>query len=211
MSTDHHTKGERHEKHAVLIAMDGSENADYAFQWYMEHLHKPSHYVVILHVPERHAFMVGPLGGTGDVTAITGDVTAITLMMREEEEKEKALLERLAKKLKDGGIGGKVKSVAGRPGEVIVTVADEEKALFVICGSRGKGTLRRTFLGSISDYVLHHSHAPVLICKHKGFQKDLGTESPSLKHRIMNSPLFKRKNKDSPKMEKKNTESESKE
>ncbi|KAH3880627.1 universal stress protein Sll1388-like isoform X2 [Dreissena polymorpha] len=204
MSTDHHKEGERHEKHAVLLAMDGSENSDYAFQWYMEHLHKASHYVVMLHVPERHAFMVGPLGGTADVESIT-------LMMKEEEQKERALLERLAQKLKDGGIGGKVKGVAGRPGEVIVAIADEEKALFVICGSRGKGTLRRTFLGSISDYVLHHSHVPVFICKHKDFHKDLGTGSPSLKHRIMNSPLFKRKNKDSQNEERTRTASESKE
>lgn len=97
-------------------------------------------------------------------------------------------------------IGGKVKSVAGKPGEVIVTVADEEKAFFIICGSRGKGTLRRTLLGSISDYVLHHSHVPVFICKHKDLHKEHGgSASPSLKHRIMNSPLFRRKNKDSPK------------
>ena len=98
-----------------------------------------------------------------------------------------------------------MKSVAGKPGEVIVSVADEEKAFFIICGSRGKGTLRRTFLGSISDYVLHHSHVPVFICKHKDLHKDHGSGSPSLKHRIMNSPLFRRKNKDSPKNSPKNS------
>ncbi|XP_052779571.1 uncharacterized protein LOC128216907 [Mya arenaria] len=209
MSGDHHTSGERHGKQAVVLALDGSEHADYAFEWYMEHLHKSHHYVVLLHVPERHAFMVGPLGGTADVESIQ-------LMMKEEEAKEKAFLERLAQKLKDGGIGGKVKSVAGKPGEVIVSVADEEHALFVICGSRGKGTFRRTFLGSISDYVLHHSHIPVFICKHKDLHKDLvppGSGSPSLKHRLLNSPLFRRKNKDSPKnspkLDRKKTDSES--
>lgn len=181
------------DKKPVVIAMDGSEYADYAFHWYMNHLHKSNHYVVLLHVPERHAFMVGPLGGTADVESIQ-------LMMQEEEAKEKAFLEKLAQKLKDGGIGGKVKSVAGKPGEVICSVADEEHALFVICGSRGKGTFRRTFLGSISDYVLHHSHIPVFICKHKDFHTEhAAVGSPSLKQKIMNSPLFRRKNKDSPK------------
>lgn len=96
-------------------------------------------------------------------------------------------------------IGGKVKSVAGKPGEVICSVAEEEHALFIICGSRGKGTFRRTFLGSISDYVLHHSNIPVFICKHKDLYKAHGVGSPSLKQKIMNSPLFRRKNKDSPK------------
>lgn len=193
------------EKKPVVISMDGSDHADYAFHWYMDHLHKPNHYVILLHVPERHAFMVGPLGGTADVESIQ-------LMMKEEEEKEKHFLEGLAQKLKDGGIGGKVKSVAGKPGEVICTVAEEEHALFIICGSRGKGTFRRTFLGSISDYVLHHSHIPVFICKHKDLYKE-HVSSPSLKEKIMNSPLFRRKNKNSPKnspkIGRKKTDSES--
>ncbi|XP_045165360.2 universal stress protein Slr1101-like [Mercenaria mercenaria] len=179
------------EKKPVLIPMDGSEHADYAFNWYMEHLHKPDHYVVLLHVPERHTFMAGPLGGTTDVESIQ-------LMIQEEEAKEKAFLEKLAQKLKDGGIGGKVKSVAGKPGEVICTVAEDEHAFFIICGSRGKGTFRRTFLGSISDYVLHHSHIPVFICKHKDLCKE-HVSSPSLKEKFMNSPLFRRKDKESPK------------
>ena len=100
-------------------------------------------------------------------------------------------------------IGGKVKSVAGKPGEVIVHVADEEKAEFIVCGSRGKGTLRRTLLGSISDYVLHHAHIPVVVCRHKDTHREVGLgtpkSSPSLKHRILNSPLLRRRNKDSPK------------
>ncbi|XP_045165284.1 uncharacterized protein LOC123529132 [Mercenaria mercenaria] len=199
MSTD--------EKKPVVISMDGSEHADYAFNWYMEHLHKRNHYVILLHVPERHAFMVGPLGGTADVESIK-------LMMQEEEAKEKAFLEKLALKLKNGGIGGKVKSVAGKPGEVICTVAEDEHALFIICGSRGIGNFRRTLLGSISDYVLHHSHIPVFICKHKDLHKE-HVSSPSLKTKIMNSPLFRRKNKDSPKnspkVGRKKTDSESKE
>jgi nucleotide-binding universal stress UspA family protein len=37
----------------------------------------------------------------------------------------------------------------------------------IITGTRGMGTVRRTLLGSVSDHVLHHSHVPVIICKHK--------------------------------------------
>lgn len=96
-------------------------------------------------------------------------------------------------------IGGKVKGHAGKPGEVIISIAEEENVSFIVCGSRGSGNLRRTLLGSISDYVLHHAHMPVVICKHKDANKEHGSGSPSLKHRILNSPLFKRKNKDSPK------------
>lgn len=64
-------------------------------------------------------------------------------------------------------IGGKVKSVGGKPGEAIVDAAKEENAAFIVVGSRGMGAVRRTLVGSVSDYILHHSHIPVVVCRHK--------------------------------------------
>ena len=52
------------------------------------------------------------------------------------------------------------------PGESIVAVAIEEQVSMVVLGTRGLGKLRRTILGSVSDYVLHHVHCPVAICSH---------------------------------------------
>lgn len=56
---------------------------------------------------------------------------------------------------------------ASRPGEGIINAAREVNADVIITGSRGTGKLRRTFLGSVSDYVLHHSDVPVIVCRHK--------------------------------------------
>lgn len=65
-------------------------------------------------------------------------------------------------------INGTVKSIhANRPGEGIINAAREANADVIITGSRGTGKLRRTFLGSVSDYVLHHSDVPVIVCRHK--------------------------------------------
>lgn len=50
-------------------------------------------------------------------------------------------------------------------GEAIVSVAKEEKAQLIVTGCRGMGKIRRTFLGSVSDYVIHHAHCPVLVCR----------------------------------------------
>ena len=52
-----------------------------------------------------------------------------------------------------------------KPGSVIVNVASEEGAGMIIMGTRGMGTLRRTILGSVSDYVVHHAHCPVVVCR----------------------------------------------
>ena len=55
----------------------------------------------------------------------------------------------------------------------MVSAADSNKADMVICGSRGQGLFRRTVLGSISDYIIHHAKMPVVICKHEDEQKRL--------------------------------------
>ena len=50
-----------------------------------------------------------------------------------------------------------------KPGEVICKLAKDVDANLIVMGSRGMGTLRRTLLGSVSDYCVHHAHIPVAI------------------------------------------------
>ena len=56
--------------------------------------------------------------------------------------------------------------ISGSPGEKLCEVAEEEGADFIVMGSRGLNALRRTFTGSVSDYVLRHSHIPVTVVPH---------------------------------------------
>ena len=58
-----------------------------------------------------------------------------------------------------------------KPGEYIVASADKAKATLIVMGTRGMGKLRRTILGSVSTYVLHHAHCPVLVVRG---EKDMG-------------------------------------
>jgi len=45
----------------------------------------------------------------------------------------------------------------------IIEVADELDARLVVCGRRGRGIVKSTLLGSVSQAVLSHSARPVLI------------------------------------------------
>jgi nucleotide-binding universal stress UspA family protein len=61
----------------------------------------------------------------------------------------------------------KCEMIVGR-GEVrdeIVDFAEASKADLLIVGSRGFGTLKRTFVGSTSDYCVHHVHCPIIVVK----------------------------------------------
>ena len=52
-------------------------------------------------------------------------------------------------------------------GDFIVATSITEKAGLIVMGARGEGTQRRTILGSISDYVLHHAACAVAVCRHQ--------------------------------------------
>uniref|UniRef100_A0A0B7AQ72 UspA domain-containing protein n=1 Tax=Arion vulgaris TaxID=1028688 RepID=A0A0B7AQ72_9EUPU len=151
------------EQRNVLIAMDESHHSDDAFQFYMRNVHRKTDHVVLLYVPEYHTIIQSPM--------VMTDVSVVTDLLQEEEKRIKGFLEQLGQKLKAAGIGGKVKSVGGTPGEVICKVTNDEQAHLVVIGSRGMGTIRRTLLGSVSDYIMHHSHVPVLVCKHPDTHK----------------------------------------
>jgi len=59
-------------------------------------------------------------------------------------------------------VRGRFTMEAGIAGEVIVDLAKRESAELIVVGTRGWGKIRRTILGSVSDYVIHHAHCGVL-------------------------------------------------
>lgn len=52
---------------------------------------------------------------------------------------------------------------SGNPAEAIAKLADEVDADLVIMGSRGRGRVAGTLLGSVSRGVLDRAHRPVLV------------------------------------------------
>jgi nucleotide-binding universal stress UspA family protein len=63
------------------------------------------------------------------------------------------------------GITYTTKMKTGSPANDLVDYAKEISADLIIMGTRGLGGLQGKLLGSVSQYVLHHSHCPVLVCK----------------------------------------------
>ncbi len=53
----------------------------------------------------------------------------------------------------------------GEPGEAIVAAANSESADLIVCGSHGRSSVSRFFIGSVSDYVVRHAHCPVMVVR----------------------------------------------
>ncbi len=48
---------------------------------------------------------------------------------------------------------------------MICATAKEQHCDYIVMGTRGMGKLRRTILGSVSDFVIHHANCPVLVAR----------------------------------------------
>ncbi|XP_012945546.1 universal stress protein in QAH/OAS sulfhydrylase 3'region isoform X1 [Aplysia californica] len=142
----------------VVIGIDDSEFSEYAFDFYTKQAMLKGDVIILVHVSEYTSLVQAP--------ALLTDPVVVTELIKEEEVKVKRLVDRYSEKMKKLHLGGKVKQMAGKSGEAIIAAAREEGAGLIVMGTRGMGKVRRTFLGSVSDYVLHHSEVPVLVCRH---------------------------------------------
>ncbi|XP_015754675.1 PREDICTED: universal stress protein Slr1101-like [Acropora digitifera] len=137
----------------VALPVDGSEHSERACDWYLKQMHKKGEdKVVIIHVNEM----------TRSIETITKEDWE--QHVKDHTQKVKDVEEKYKKKMCDEEAEFEVKLISGKPGEAIIEAMKECGADVVVMGSRGLGAIRRTFVGSVSDYVLHHSPVPVIIC-----------------------------------------------
>ncbi|XP_056000743.1 universal stress protein in QAH/OAS sulfhydrylase 3'region-like isoform X4 [Ostrea edulis] len=137
----------------VVIGVDESAFSEQAFSFYVENFHKDDDIVYLVHTPERYNF-------------VDASPAVLHELLDEINKKVRGLEATYQQRLQSAGV--KLANFVTRDndaGEAIVSVAKEEKAQLIVTGCRGMGKIRRTFLGSVSDYVIHHAHCPVLVCR----------------------------------------------
>ena len=145
----------------ILYATDLSGNSSYAFLFATDMARSHDAKIVILHVIE-------PIPSYAEV------YTGITVEMERKQQEE--TVEELKKHLQgfckkaEAQIGppcvelvSKILVPRGHPPEEILNAADEECCDAIVLGTHGKGFLGHTFLGGVSDAVLHRTRKPVFI------------------------------------------------
>ena len=80
-------------------------------------------------------------------------------------------------------INGKIEAIHGEPGPAICSLAAEKHVDFIVVGCRGKGAVRRTLTGSVTDFIVHHSKVPVMVARHKDHLEKHGFHLPNPFHR----------------------------
>jgi nucleotide-binding universal stress UspA family protein len=138
----------------VLVAYDGSAQAQSALDRAADLVRTtPGARLTIAHVYQIPNFVVGE--------AI---VVAPVRMELEELSDSERLLEEA--KARTPGLPNTASALLqGDPAQALLKYADDQDADLIVIGSRGFGTLKELFLGSVSHYVVQHAEIPVLVIK----------------------------------------------
>jgi nucleotide-binding universal stress UspA family protein len=145
----------------ILYATDLSKNSAFAFLYATDIAKRYNAKIVILHVIE-------PIPSYAEV------YSGVTHEMKRKQEED--TVEELKKHLQgfckkaEAQIGppcvelvSKILVPRGHPPEEILNAANEEGCDVIVLGTHGKGFLAHTFLGSVSNAVLHRTRKPVFM------------------------------------------------
>jgi nucleotide-binding universal stress UspA family protein len=61
------------------------------------------------------------------------------------------------------GVSVETRVLEGHPGKALCRLAEDEGAVALVLGSRGRGGFKRALLGSVSDHVVRHATCPVVV------------------------------------------------
>jgi nucleotide-binding universal stress UspA family protein len=141
----------------ILLATDGSEEADLAARTAGDIAEKTSSELHVVHV----AYLL-PMSSEASYMASRLYREAYEGLKQEAQE----LLDEQVRKIKAaGGSVAQAQLRIGEPDEEIVALGDEIGAGLIVMGSRGLGGIRRALMGSVSDSVVRHAHCPVLVVR----------------------------------------------
>ncbi|KAJ8302400.1 hypothetical protein KUTeg_021387 [Tegillarca granosa] len=143
----------------IMICIDGSEFSNEALKWYSQNFYREGHKCYLVYVPE--SFVNVSMMSPGKHLEC----------VREAEERTAHVKKQYVELAAKCNVPAEFVAAHGKDdektGAVLIRIAKELDPLFIITGTRGMGTIRRTILGSVSDYLVHHSSCPVLVARHK--------------------------------------------
>jgi nucleotide-binding universal stress UspA family protein len=155
----------------ILLAADGSTEAELAAQTAVDLAQKTDSELHVIHVLDVASTALSMSVLYPDATNPEGveipDPVLEEEVERRAEQRGREVLDEEVQRVRSAG--GTVAQTHLRMGEVareIVHLAEVMRAGLIVMGSRGRGGMRRTLMGSVSDSVLRHAHCPVLLVRH---------------------------------------------
>uniref|UniRef100_A0A0B6ZPZ5 UspA domain-containing protein n=1 Tax=Arion vulgaris TaxID=1028688 RepID=A0A0B6ZPZ5_9EUPU len=147
------------EVQAVVLAVDNSVPSEIAFKFYVDHVNRPGYTLHVVH-HSNYWGQMEPVDGGPSAKHYEESVAKEDISLRDMEEKYRKLII-------DNQITGEFIVLRGKDTwHDIIQYQEKVMGIMIVMGTRGQNSLRRTFMGSVSDSVVHHAACPVLVCCH---------------------------------------------
>ncbi|MGB6462935.1 MAG: universal stress protein [Nitrosotalea sp.] len=134
----------------ILIAVDGSESANKAFQRAIYLAQKCNSKLDLVHVVQCE---VG--GDSANTFEIIEDLKDKAMKMLEEYRIEAA----------KNKTSMQITIMQGDPAKVIIELAKAKSYDLIIMGTRGRSSFQELLIGSVSQKVMHHASCPVMVVR----------------------------------------------
>lgn len=152
---EHHVE----EGQIVVLAVDASLPSEIAFKVYLEHVNRPGYILHVVH----HSNYWGDLEPEGEAPT----PKHCQDMVAKEDGRVKEVEAKYNKLMAENNIVGEFVVLHGKDAwHDVIQYQEKVKGIMIVMGTRGLNSLRRTFMGSVSDSVVHHASCPVLVCCH---------------------------------------------
>lgn len=151
----------------IVIAIDRSEQAFHAFKWALHNFCRESDKVIVYHV-HHPTTLPATAVGTGEFGM--EEVYVPTDLTEKDDVKALNDSEHLVEKYmhyasKETKIRCEGMVVTGPTEQKVCEGLQTLQADAVVTGSYGRGAVARTLLGSVTDYLSHHSPCPLIVVK----------------------------------------------
>lgn len=160
----------------ILVAIDNSDLSHAVFATALELAQSNKGVMMLLHclatemVTEPTSSMMLDTGlslGVGN-----SDYQTQQILIQRQIEEAKAILKRYSEEAKSQGVTAASDYKIGEAGSELCKLASQWGADLIVVGRRGLTGLAEAFLGSVSNYVVHHAPCAVLVIQ------DIADNSP---------------------------------
>lgn len=134
----------------ILVAVDGSESANKAFERAIYLAQKCSSKIDLVHVVQCE---------------VGGDSANTFEIIEELKDKAKKMLEEYKIQAAKNNILIQITIMQGDPAKVIIELAKAKSYDLIIMGTRGRSAFQELLIGSVSQKVMHHANCPVMVVR----------------------------------------------
>ncbi|GAA56132.1 Universal stress protein in QAH/OAS sulfhydrylase 3'region [Clonorchis sinensis] len=148
----------------ICLPVDGSAHSSRAVEWYLAELYKPGDFIIFVHSLEAPNLPTVTVGA-----GLSLPIDSWTKALQENIDQTNKLRNEYGYLCESRRIPHDFAVMNGsRPGDGIIQAVEQYNANMIVMGCRGLGAIKRAFLGSVSDYVLHHADVPCIIVPSQG-------------------------------------------